>query len=188
MTTSDRGDLYKHLRTLYEQQKSGRISVLYQFNGSSKACTILVHEGQIINIRPMLDLNRFHSANMQIKRVLLTASGNSGSREISPNTPKMVDFLRSFQAHAETRRGASAANVNQLADAMRLQNQVNEVFAQLIGQGSVAQISRIAARIPPANQPVQFLDECKGLIETTLNQAIADEIFKPMYENVRLSK
>lgn len=160
----------------------------YQYKDSNSACTFLVHEGQITNIRPNIDLNRFHSANMQIKRVLLTASENMSRHEISPGVLKTIDFLRGFESRAKARRGADAPNAEQLADATQLLNQVNEVFIQLVGKGSVAQINRIAARISPVKQPIQFLDECKSLIEITLNREVADEIFKPIYNNVRQTK
>lgn len=188
MSTSKLYDLYQILRSLYDQKGSGRVSVLYQFNGGNSACTILINAGQFVNILPTMDLNGFHSANMHIKRVLLTASENMARHEISPNMPKMIGFLSEFQSSANARQNASALDIDQLSDVLRLKNQVNDVLASLIGKRSVAQINKISAKFSPARQPIQFLDECKGLIEITLNREIADEIFRPIYNNVRNTK
>lgn len=181
------------LQTLYDQKGSGRLSVLFQFDDSSRACTILVNKGQIADIKPMMDPGRFHSSNVQIKRVMLTAS-EDGQYKFNPKAPGIADVLTRLKlgTNVEEPGKGDSERVNSKKEKNKstsgiiaLLNEVNEVLAPLVGEGSAAQVGRIAARVSPAKRPVEFLNECRSLIEISLNRKIANEIFKPFYNRVR---
>ncbi len=180
-------ELYEILLSLHKNKKGGRISVLQKTPGDrSSATTILISEGEIIDVKPQLNLDQYYSNQLQITKILLTPSTAMERHAVNSSAPEIRDVLRNMHSSMANSKKARISSKNK--QTLELQKEVLDVLSAFAGKDALEQVNVVARRISPSTHPIQFLNECKGLIEVLLNPSVAAEIFEPIYDKVRKNK
>jgi hypothetical protein len=65
-----------------------------------------------------------------------------------------------------------------------LYSQVEDILQSVFGSGASVQLTRIAKQFPPRENPVEFLLECKRLLEPMIGEAAAKKMLEHLYKTI----
>jgi hypothetical protein len=173
--------LFIELLALHRKGKSAQISVHYEEHCNSKgAITITVREGEIAKILPAMELTVFFSSDYRILKVKMIPT--DALREINTHTiaPKLKVILADYHAHlkaVESAERKEVARTGGMALAMHVEKLITP---RLEGENTRKIISAIAYKYSPNKYPVEYLEQCRKLVTTSLNDEIANGIFLPL--------
>jgi len=170
------------LESVYEQKRTGKLSVVGKQGKSVKVGTIMVRRGEIVSVKYRDQSD--HEAlkfllSIEIVQAIFFPAPVPGS-ENTQDLPSTSSLLQQIGNDAPQIPGGNAI----VAQEIDLKGEALKLLEELFGAAASQKIDKIAAKYPPTEQPIAFLSSCKRIIEPVFGPAVAEQTLDSLYRKL----